>query len=515
MFNKFLDKSICSNNSHQDTSSLGVVGIPKGVLPQDINPSGQSSAIASPLQYTESDFLKHSSSSKTYKLSPRNSSTDSQSQTSQFGVALVQTFPWLVNEPELMELAESCFLKDSDSFVSSVHLHSCLKMSMDCLAQTKVLPSRKSSKRLQNWGIAAPGNLEMVIDTSPKTESGFSSWAITSDVRTTHPKLEKKSLQEIFSGSAVNSFTGEKISQAFSLRASTPKLGAGNKSYPNTFVRLPIKIYQNGIKEVDEAPTIYPAGWQSRSPQNRDKSGSSFAILYRAAGGDRQYFEEAPALRSLCKSGNHQAGNGAYKVREYQGEIYYERPINATEAESLMGWEINSTALGIDLSGKQIEISQTQRIKMLGNGIVPGEVTDILLGIKPMLERLSMDAHQQNETPPSKSATQFLEKESESVGCLYQYVESKKLHDGSIATYPRVIGERDPNNPNHWRWGFNWKEKCKGAWKGRSIGSIPQDAIAQIQKMQHQGVKREEIVCFITEVKAKGKRQTCSQRSQS
>ncbi|WP_442944669.1 hypothetical protein [Nostoc sp.] len=106
------------------------------------------------------------------------------------------------------------------------------------------------------------------------------------------------------------------------------------------------------------------------------------AIVYRAAGGDRIYHEQAPCLRSP-----NNAGNGAYKIREYQGETYLERPINATEAEQLMGWEVGSTARGINKEGDEITISQTQRIKMIGNGIIPAEITDILTAIKPMLER--------------------------------------------------------------------------------------------------------------------------------
>ncbi|PHJ65052.1 DNA methyltransferase [Nostoc linckia z7] len=99
----------------------------------------------------------------------------------------------------------------------------------------------------------------------------------------------------------------------------------------------------------------------------------------------------------------------------------------------------------------------------------------------------------------------FLEKEtaqnSQQAGCLYQYLESKKLKDGSTIEYPKVVGERDPNNPQHWRWGFNWKEKQAGKWKGKSIGSIPHSAIAQIRTMQEQGAKREEIVSFVLQAK--------------
>ncbi|WP_375494612.1 hypothetical protein [uncultured Nostoc sp.] len=88
-------------------------------------------------------------------------------------------------------------------------------------------------------------------------------------------------------------------------------------------------------------------------------------------------------------------------------------------------------------------------------------------------------------------------------GCLYKYIENKKLKSGAIASYPRVIGHRHPDNPTHWRWGFNWEEKVDGEWKGRSIGSIPVGAIALIQSMQNEGVSLEEIIGFIRRAKAK------------
>ncbi|WP_292826449.1 hypothetical protein [Nostoc sp. JL33] len=88
-------------------------------------------------------------------------------------------------------------------------------------------------------------------------------------------------------------------------------------------------------------------------------------------------------------------------------------------------------------------------------------------------------------------------------GCLYRYIENKKLKDGAIASYPRVIGHRYPDNPTHWRWGFNWEEKIDGEWKGRSIGSVPLGAIALVQSMQKEGVSLEEIIGFIRRAKAK------------
>ncbi len=109
----------------------------------------------------------------------------------------------------------------------------------------------------------------------------------------------------------------------------------------------------------------------------------------------------------------------------------------------------------------------------------------------------------------------FLEESNEAVGlkqsskrrqrkgCLYKYLENKKLKDGTITSYPRVIQHRSSDNPTHWRWGFNWEEKIDGEWKGRSIGSVPVGAIALIQSMQNEGVSLEEIIAFIRRAKAK------------
>jgi len=82
-------------------------------------------------------------------------------------------------------------------------------------------------------------------------------------------------------------------------------------------------------------------------------------------------------------------------------------------------------------------------------------------------------------------------------GCLYKYLENKKLKDGTVASYPRVLSDRDPDNPKHWRWGFNWEEKKDGEWKGRSIGSLPVGLIPMIQSMQKSDVPLQEIIDFI------------------
>ncbi|MCC5604641.1 hypothetical protein [Nostoc favosum] len=120
-------------------------------------------------------------------------------------------------------------------------------------------------------------------------------------------------------------------------------------------------------------------------------------------------------------------------------------------------------------------------------------------------EKLGCETTQENfleESQPQPEAVRKL-KGRQRKGCLYRYIENKKLKNGSIASYPRVIGHRQLDDPTHWRWGFNWEEKIDGEWKGRSIGSVPLGAIALIQSMQNEGVLLEEIIGFIKRAKAK------------
>jgi hypothetical protein len=229
---------------------------------------------------------------------------------------------------------------------------------------------------------------------SHKAELGSSVWVITGNVSATLPKSYKKTLAEclvsqgvpvkgradkgiwsveespslvssdwmggldinrgkggggagfaILDLIAINSATGEPTDEAFSLRHSSHKQGRGNLAHPNTFV------------------------------------------VYKAADGDRIYSENAPTLRSLTNTNGHQGGSGAMKVRELNGEFYYERPMAAAEYENCMGWEPGCTNTGITADGKEIELSETQRKRVLGNGIIPQEITELLTALRPFLKR--------------------------------------------------------------------------------------------------------------------------------
>lgn len=133
-------------------------------------------------------------------------------------------------------------------------------------------------------------------------------------------------------------------------------------------------------------------------------------------------------------------------------------------------------------------------------GIAPQHLID-----KFLEEKLGCETTQENfleETKPQPEPVQK-PKGRQRKGCLYRYIENKKLKSGAFASYPRVIGHRQPDNPTHWRWGFNWEEKIDGEWKGRSIGSVPLGAIALIQSMQKEGVSLEEIIGFLRRAKSK------------
>ncbi len=375
--------------SHLDTSFAAVAAIQKEQPPQDTDPSGQLKTTPTPQPSTENDSQVPNSSNKTSPDSLTNLSEASTVSISSLGVAHARISALLANAPGLEELADNCFLNTSDFLKSSsLQLFAGNKFQQSYQVEMD-LTSSKSLMRLQRWGMWGIGKCETETDTSPKTENDYSVWVFTGDIRAILPKIGKKSLSDILGAIsascaadiAVNSATKEPIGEAFTLRASSPKAGCSTQSHPNTFVLQPAVLdihHASGSRLYENvAPCLLSPG----------DGGRKLIIVYRAAGGDRLYDQEAPTLRSLSSTGNHQSGNGAYKVREYQGETYLERPINATEAEQLMGWEVGSTAIGINKEGDEISISQTQRIKMLGNGIIPSEITDILTAIKPILER--------------------------------------------------------------------------------------------------------------------------------
>ena len=52
-------------------------------------------------------------------------------------------------------------------------------------------------------------------------------------------------------------------------------------------------------------------------------------------------------------------------------------------------------------------------------------------------------------------------------GWLERYTKTKKLKGGAIATYPRVEGERDSDNSEHWYWMWRYELKDSSAASSR------------------------------------------------
>ena len=71
---------------------------------------------------------------------------------------------------------------------------------------------------------------------------------------------------------------------------------------------------------------------------------------------------------------------------------------------------------------------------------------------------------------------------SSSSGSLYRYLKNNKLKSGVVASYPRVQGARDPDNVNHWYWGYSYKVLRSGSWKSKSI-SVSRQKVHAVRQM--------------------------------
>lgn len=111
------------------------------------------------------------------------------------------------------------------------------------------------------------------------------------------------------------------------------------------------------------------------------------AVIDRARGGDRIYSQIAPTIRTASKDKNgKQGGSGAFKVLEEDGS---KRPLRPHEVEKLMDWDLESTAMGITADGEVVDISNTQRHRILGNGIIPAEIENLCNNLRPLLEAMA------------------------------------------------------------------------------------------------------------------------------
>jgi DNA N-6-adenine-methyltransferase (Dam) len=115
--------------------------------------------------------------------------------------------------------------------------------------------------------------------------------------------------------------------------------------------------------------------------------------------------------------------------------------------------------------------------------------------IKDFIRVLAENPEISRERVLEEKAPFSLEKKSAS-GRLYSYTKDKTLKSGVIASYPRVTGERDPNNLEHWYWGYSYEVLENGEWRGRSL-SVPRNKVAPVQAMIDSHKTINEIKSFI------------------
>ncbi len=155
-------------------------------------------------------------------------------------------------------------------------------------------------------------------------------------------------------------------------------------------------------------------------------------------------------------------------------------PLN--QGEELNGVELNgeksSTPLkqveelnGVELNGEKSSTPLNQVEKL--NGVeLNGEKSSI------PLKRLEENQFRKRRGARGKQIAS---------GCLHPYTKNKKLKSGITATFPRVEGKRNPDNIDHWYWGYSYKEFVDGEWKGKTL-PVPKFRVATVRFMISDGM---------------------------
>ncbi|NJQ96737.1 MAG: hypothetical protein HC784_01540 [Hydrococcus sp. CSU_1_8] len=81
-------------------------------------------------------------------------------------------------------------------------------------------------------------------------------------------------------------------------------------------------------------------------------------------------------------------------------------------------------------------------------------------------------------------------------GSLNQFVRKVKNSKGQIVLYPKVKGQRNPNNPRHWAWNLTWKDKVDDKFISRST-NVPPGRVSQVKAMILENLDISEIQAFL------------------
>jgi hypothetical protein len=81
-------------------------------------------------------------------------------------------------------------------------------------------------------------------------------------------------------------------------------------------------------------------------------------------------------------------------------------------------------------------------------------------------------------------------------GSLHQYTQKVINKQGKKIEYPKVSGERDPDNVKHWKWQITWKEKIADQWRTRCL-SVPAVKVKKLKVFIAQNVGISEIQAYL------------------
>lgn len=121
-----------------------------------------------------------------------------------------------------------------------------------------------------------------------------------------------------------------------------------------------------------------------------------------------------------------------------------------------------------------------------------------VIPLEPEQRRLPVLGDDQNNSFPLEPEPPTKRKAS---GWLERYTKTKKLKSGDRATYPRVEGDRDPDNSEHWYWAYRWEEKRDTAksdngYVTRAV-SLPKNKVEAVQLAITRRWSQEQILSFI------------------
>ena len=100
---------------------------------------------------------------------------------------------------------------------------------------------------------------------------------------------------------------------------------------------------------------------------------------------DANYFKGPSHQRpAICTNDTHRGGHSmdnkhTWDTYMIKGKI---RRLTPTECERLMSWPDGHTKYGVNEKGEKVEISDSQRYKMCGNGVVSKVVESLLKALK-------------------------------------------------------------------------------------------------------------------------------------